>query len=354
MGDINENTVFVLQKAIEYLSVKVTKTSIKDFLYNHPDYPTLKSICHALDKWNISYCALKVEPDEIEELERTFIAHLNISSGILAFVEKIENEEVTYFVHEDKPIKEAYSTFADRLSGAIVVMEKNQNSGEKEYKRIRQNEILYKILFPFVILSFIIFIIYNINSGLDSDKINFYKDFDFFAIAIVKMIGLTASIFLTLQEFKIQTLLAKKICNLGSITDCESILTSNESRFFGFINWSDVGLVYYSGTLIYLLSSSGNYDLSVLAILGVLILPYPAFSIYIQVFKIKKLCPFCIVVQAMLISEFILLIPFLTPLNISVVNILGLLVAFFIPATFWFLYKINQLCKLPLFRTTQK
>ena len=50
---IEDNTVFVLQKAIRKFKIKVTDTSIREYLLAHPYYPSLQSVCDALKKWAI-------------------------------------------------------------------------------------------------------------------------------------------------------------------------------------------------------------------------------------------------------------------------------------------------------------
>ena len=55
MNKQNEsNTVFVLQKAIRFFKLKIATISVREFLLSHPNYPTLKSVCDALNHWNIA------------------------------------------------------------------------------------------------------------------------------------------------------------------------------------------------------------------------------------------------------------------------------------------------------------
>jgi hypothetical protein len=41
---VEDNTVAVLQKAIRFLKIRITKSGIKESLKSNPDYPTLKSV----------------------------------------------------------------------------------------------------------------------------------------------------------------------------------------------------------------------------------------------------------------------------------------------------------------------
>jgi len=337
-----DNVVFVLQKTIEHLKIKVAKTSVKEFLLAHPHYPTLKSVCDALKEWKIEHYPLNLEINEIKELEMPFIAHLKLSGGQLVFVEKIFNGQITYFVSKGIGVAEDFEKFAEKLSGAVVIMEAGKNSGEKEYRKNRQNEILNKSLLPIGIATFLILLLANFILGS-----TIHSNYIFWVLLAIKLIGLTASIFLVLHEFKIHTPLADKICGFSSKTDCDTVLSSNASKLFGWINWADAGLIYFTGTSLYLMGANGNSSLWVLAIIGALALPYPVYSIYYQAVIAKKWCPFCLMVQVVLIAEFIVLIPIFKSIIFSGIDVVSILASFLIPAAIWlflkaYLEKLNE------------
>jgi uncharacterized membrane protein len=336
-GNKEENVVFVLQKAIKHLKIKVTNTSVKEFLLAHPHYPSLKSICDALNKWKIENYPLSLELEEIKALEMPFIAHLKISGGQFVFVEGIKSNQVTFYTSEGKAINEDFEKFSEKLSGAVVVMEAGKNLGEKEYRQIRQNEILNKSLLPLSLITLFILAVFNFISG--SGGAFSSLQFIFWGLLATKILGLTASVFLILHELKVHTPLADKICGFSSKTDCDTVLSSNASKLFGWINWADAGLIFFSGSLFYLLGAPGNNSLWILAIISILSLPYPIFSIYYQSVKLKKWCPFCLIVQLVLILEFILLIPTFKSIAFSGIDFLQLIVSFSIPAAIWFIFK---------------
>jgi uncharacterized membrane protein len=66
---------------------------------------------------------------------------------------------------------------------------------------------------------------------------------------ITKTIGIAASVFLVLHEFKIHTKISDKICGFSSGVDCDSVLSSDVSRIFGNINLADIGIIYFTSTL---------------------------------------------------------------------------------------------------------
>jgi uncharacterized membrane protein len=332
-----DNVVFVLRKAVKHFKIRVTETTVKSYLLAHPHYPSLKSVCDALTKWNVENYPLNLELEEIKALEMPFIAHFKAGGGQLVFVEEIINGQVVYFLSGNKRIEENFEKFSEKLSGAVVVFEAGKDSGEKEYRQLRQNEILSKSLLALGIISLVVWAVFIFISNTGGTA--YQSGYLFWGLLATKIIGLTASVFLVLHELKVHTLLADKICGFSSKTDCDTVLSSNASRVFGWINWADAGIIYFTGSLLYLAGINESSSLWVLAIISALALPYPVFSIYYQTFKSKKWCPFCLVVQGVLVAEFILLFPVLFQVNISIIQLLQFGVSFLIPAGIWFLFK---------------
>ncbi len=338
MGAMTEdNTVFVLQRAIRSFKIKVADSTIKEFLLAHPYYPTLKSVCDALKKWRIEHYPLRLEPSEIKELETPFIAHLNVSGGQLAFVEKIKDDHVSYIVYKEKNRTESFEVFAGKLSGAVVILEKGLNSGEKGYRQKQQSGILTKALLPFGITAVLLLFLSNLFPY--SGGLIFQPGIMGKALLITKLAGITSCIFLIMKEFEIKTSLTERICSFTSKTDCDVILSSSASKIFGWIDWADAGLIYFTGTLLFLSGARENTSMGILASISVLSLPYPAFSIYYQWMKLKKWCPFCLAVQFVLIAEFVFLSPALKAIIFTGTDMLRLTISFFVPAVIWLVFK---------------
>lgn len=271
-----------------------------------------------------------------------FIAHLKISDGQLAFVQEIKNGKVRYTLLEQKSIEEDFETFSIKLSGAVVVMEGGKESGEKEYRVKRQGEVLNRSLLPlgiFTLLAFAAhFLLLNGTTFIQSGYL-------FWGLLITKIVGFSSSVILVLHELKISTPLADKICGFSSKTDCDTVLSSNASKLFGWLNWADVGLIYFTGTFLFLSLAESVSSLWFLSLLSAMSLPYPFFSIYFQTFIAKKWCPFCLLVQIILITEFVLLLPVLIQVHFSVLNALLLSLSLLVSASLWLIWKdrINKM-----------
>jgi len=219
----------------------------------------------------------------------------------------------------------------------VIVIDADKKIGEKEYKQIRQEEYLNIMLLPIGIIAILLFAFSN--SFITNQGIDISQELIFWGLLITKIIGLVASVFLILHEFKVHSPLADKICGFSTKTDCDEVLASNASHLFGWVNWADAGLIYFIGTLIFLLGSVSNSSIGILTMISLFKLPYPIFSIYYQSGKIKKWCPFCLLEKLVLIDDFFLLVTAFKTSAFSGIDVFRLITSFFIPAVIWFLFK---------------
>jgi uncharacterized membrane protein len=333
-----DNTVFVLQKAIKALKIKVTSDSVRESLLGHPYYPTLKSISEVLKRWEVAHHVVRLEKNEIENVEIPFIAHLNSQGGQLAFVKKIRNEKVHYQTHEGKTEIEGFVEFAQKMSGVIILIETDQNNSEKSYRYKRHNEILEKTLIPAIIFCFFILTIAHLMNGAGSLLFTAPRMVIF--LIATKVVGFFSSLMLVLHELKIDTPLADKICGISSNTDCDTVLSSKAARVYGWINWADTGLIFFTGSFIYLLGINDSTSLGTLGILALFALPYPIFSTYYQGIKLKKWCPFCLIVQVILIAESVILLPFVKSTSFFLLSDwISLIASVSLAGTVWLIYK---------------
>jgi hypothetical protein len=237
-----DNTVFVLQTAIKTHNLKVTEGSVKEFLLSHPRYPSLVSLCDGLKKWNINHYPLKISKQEILDLEPPYISHLNMGAGQLAFVEKTEDSKVTFLLNQKQRIVKSASEFSENLSGGVIVIDPDKKSGESGYREKKETQVIKAYLLPVIIISTLLVGMYIFLSKAGS-----FSDSTIFPLLFAtKAIGITASIFLVLHEFKVHTRIADKICGLSSGIDCDGVLSSDASRIFGNINLADTGIIYFT------------------------------------------------------------------------------------------------------------
>ncbi|HLD52066.1 MAG TPA: thioredoxin domain-containing protein, partial [Sediminibacterium sp.] len=138
--------------------------------------------------------------------------------------------------------------------------------------------------------------------------------------------------------------LLKQICSGIQKANCSAVLNTKAASLGGIVTWSEVGFVYFAGSLLFSATSGISKVLPVLSIISLLALPYIIFSIYYQWKVAKQWCVLCLMVQAVLLAEGILVIAnnslsFSETTAAFANNFIFALYALLIPTIFWFLLK---------------
>ncbi len=333
-----DNTIYIVEQVLKYYKARVTNESLHEFLLKHPQYPNMVSVVDVLNEWNIKHYALKLSVDEMSEMEIPFIAHVKDNGGQFIFINKIKNGTVYYQLESKKRKQLSLKEFEEKVSGAVIIIDPDNKGYESNYKEKYEKEWLNKALLPLLISCFIFFSIYRTFADLKIIQYGINL-----ALIGINVVGLIASIFLILHEFKIKNTLSDKLCGFSSKTDCDEVLQSKAGLFFAWIKWADVGIIFFTGTLLYLFGLTDIKSLTALSFLSALSLPYSAFSIYYQAIKLKKWCPFCLITQIALIIQFILLIPYLHLSKISFQQILSLFYVLILSTCCWLLYRAYRI-----------
>ena len=110
------------------------KSSVKEALKSHSNYPTFKSICDTFNEWNVENYPLKYQPEEILEFTAPYIVHFKDGGGQIAFVSKIKNDSVTYYESYKSKREITSKEYLERCSGAVILLNPDERSGEKDYR----------------------------------------------------------------------------------------------------------------------------------------------------------------------------------------------------------------------------
>ena len=116
---------------------------------------------------------------------------------------------------------------------------------------------------------------------------------------------------LLMKEYEINIPLAEKLCHISKTINCNSVLNDKAAMVFGPVGWADIGMIYFTGSLLVILQDNFPTWNGFLIAASALSLPYTIFSVWYQGYKLKKWCPFCIMVQVILVAEFLIQVSFL-------------------------------------------
>lgn len=288
------NTVYVLHSLIKRLNIPVSSYTIEKDLLDHPDYPSMLSLMDCLTTWNVPNEAFKLDKEtcDLKGLSFPFIAHLNRAGGEFVLVQGIENDMVKFNTEKEKQGALNQSEFLKFWDGMILYAEKDEASGENEYKQSLIKGWLNEAHLPFLVLLLLCSIFYAIDFGSASPS--------YLGLIFINLAGVGVSGLLLMHSINANNPFIQNLCSLGKKNNCNAILKSDAAKVTSWLSWSEVGMFYFAGSLIYLLLNPSG--IVVLSWLNILCLPYTVYSIGYQL-KIKTWCILCCSIQALLWME---------------------------------------------------
>ncbi|MFN4147365.1 MAG: cysteine peptidase family C39 domain-containing protein [Runella sp.] len=140
------NLIKAATTLLKLLEVNVTKETVTETVRVSPEYPSISSVSKSFSKWGIANVVAKLESHQFTTLLPPFITHLrqeNKESFVV--VTRINDEQIEYFSDVTYPIQNSLKSFLNEWTGVVLLAEANEYSGEKNYKRIKQNHQFRKI-----------------------------------------------------------------------------------------------------------------------------------------------------------------------------------------------------------------
>lgn len=292
-----------LEAVIKHLGLKVTENTIKTAFKFHPDYPSLSTLSDILSEWKVDNLAVKISPQQLKEITYPAIAHLEDGrDDYFVLLKKFKNQKVTYWDSENGNITETIELFTSKWQGVTLLIEQSENSGEPDYEKVTRKETFKSIekWIGFITLGLVVLCGFVISETWKNAL-----------LWLILVLGTTLSTIIMLGEYGIKSPTIKKLCNLSNQTDCDMVLQSSGSKLFNHFSWAEVGFCYFVGIsiftmIIFLIKDFSS--LNTLTIISIISLPYTIFSVYYQKQIVKKWCTLCLMIQAILVLEFIVLI----------------------------------------------
>lgn len=356
---IEKNCILAVIKLIKVLNIPVSKTTIKNELIGHPDYPSLLSVSDKLAEWNIENIAMKIDKSQISKMRFPLLVQVNqlISNknqkkqglidkkaeSLFVVVKSISNDKITFSDVENEmkwktiPCVE----FENIWTGVVLIVSLLTNAGEENYTIALRKELANKIIIYVGALAVIALLVSTFYKLISLSSI-----FGFYPLLyyILALFGTGICILLLMYELDKESTIVKKACTIGRQSNCNAILESKASKVAGIISWSEIGFGFFMGELLLIIFSNVNIDiLNFLTLLSLLSIIYPFFSIYYQKFIAKEWCNICLSIQAIIILQFIISILYLRSFQIIPLNIDKYILQYFpylsFPLVIWLILK---------------
>tara|TARA_R110002073_G_scaffold72537_1_gene177065 strand:+ start:24143 stop:25732 length:1590 start_codon:yes stop_codon:yes gene_type:complete len=292
------------KQLLKLLKVRHTNTYLEDNILSHQDYPSLLSISDVLTKYNIENVAVKIAKDNFDELPTPCIVQVSKDgSGLFYTLNKITLTTVSYFDDKNKLLESTKQEFLKIWTGVCLLAETNVNSKEIDIDKKLASKNFFKSLTGVIIILLTFWIA---NSFSMSDLLGNYTLTTYTVIySILKLIGLTAGVFLLWFDIDQFNPTLQNFCTGGKKINCNAVLKSNYATLFdGNLSLGLLGFSYFFATFFCLaLSNFSSSAMTLLAILSIILLPVIAISFYYQAAVVKQWCKFCVIIQVVLVAE---------------------------------------------------
>lgn len=277
--------------------IQVDKRSLKKHLPAHPYYPSLLSLTQTLADFGILLSVVDSDWDILQDCKQRVLLHLKEEKDVLVIFDHIMGNTIHYVDGDGEVYQEDKSAFLAKWDGVLVgitYVDSEKQARIKKRSNERRGEKVVLVVSALVLVTSIL-----INGGASEPF--------FWILFVLKLAGCITSYFLVKHALGHAGKLEEKVCHMGKSTDCNAVLTSPAAKLFKRIGMSDIGVVYFSGgmvaLLISILSHTGYMALVMLSLLSYCAIPYTLFSLCYQRWVVKKWCPFCLIVIAILWLE---------------------------------------------------
>lgn len=333
-NSLHENQPLIVSALLKGLKVNVSMETINDTLQSHPDYLSFLSISDSLNNWKVENLVIQTSAEKLSEIPTPFIT--SFKQGVFVGVLEVLENELVIVNQQGKKETIAKNVFLSQWTENILVAEANEFSGEINYQQKINATNIKTVVYSLILLGILTSLFIPYLNGSITLLPTLYL--------LVKLIGLTASVLLLWYDIDKGNPLLKQICSGIQKANCSAVLNTKAATLGGMVTWSEVGFVYFAGSLLFSALAGINKVLPILSIISLLALPYIIFSIYYQWKVAKQWCVLCLMVQAVLLAEGILVLAnnslsFAQAKEAFANNFIFALYALLIPSISWFLLK---------------
>ena len=330
---MNKQIYTILSQYLEGRNIPVDRTKLKYLLQSHPESNSLNSVSDTLNELHIKHIILySLNTDDL--ISNGFPVIVQTNEGSFLIVEYITRDRIDYYEAGTGIRSMPLNLFNRKWTGIALYIEENNSPGERQSAPDKIPAWVPDLRIPLLILSAVAC------AGVWCLSVNWSPKLAwllFFNIA-----GLVASILLTIHEWGEANSFIHKVCHLNRKTNCNKVLQSPAAKLFGWIPMSDIGLCYFSGSIIAIMLSGiarqTDQVISWLFVFSLCALPYTLFSLWYQAYKVEKWCSLCLAVIVALWAENILSVIYwhqITLFPVSALTLFILSFGFLLPTCIW-------------------
>lgn len=280
----------LLSDFLKALGVPHTAT-YSDAQFRSMTFQSLFGLSKVLQSYGIPNEALRL-PDKAADLDALTAPFLAHTPDAFEIVTEVSPDAVTVRRYDGSVDTMTRQQFLDSWDGVVLLAFPDEHSAEPDFAKHRLSELvasLRKWALGAAVLFFVGY--FFVTNGL-------WHNGWITALMLITLGGMFVTYQLELKTIGIHTATADSICGVIDRGGCNSVLSTDGAKFLGIFSWSEVGLSYFTVTLLALLMFPQT--LGWLALINACCCPYSFWSIWYQRFRAHKWCTLCLITQACL------------------------------------------------------
>lgn len=298
------NAFWAVKKLFNLKKVDVTSTTLRSRLLQEPTFPSLLSLSNILTDFNVYNVPIVINTKQLAKIPLPTIAYFENVMGFVTISKvELENNKIEYYHDQLGAFTESITEFSQKWQGLILIVKPNEYLKEENFEVNLRLENIGKFRMPFIYVSLAFILGYFI-----LDKVHFTPISQiryFYGIFFIKIVGLILSMILV--RFGIYG--EKSIVNSSNVierikNDFITSLNLESRKIYGWLTWSEIGLIYFITGLSSLFLLDNSNALIFLKWLNFITVPYTIWAIYYQIAVIQKFCLICIGAIILLWIEF--------------------------------------------------
>jgi hypothetical protein len=287
----NSAHVGVEKVVVDYLKaigVRVSRGFCQKLILSHPDYPSVLSVADSLEKLGLDCKLARVPKHSLDRINFPYLTvgrsgndPWNLIQSKTDLSGSVDGENTTEML-------------VFQIDGAAQI---KNSEHEQQYLEDKKVNLWFSI--------FAVSALFLLTFGL------FYFQIWQAGLLITSLVGAMIGYFLVAKEFGITYGLIETFCNRGKKSSCQKELNAQGSKVFKAMNLADVVFVYFLFLIALLLGSpaaiASHDHLNLFFMLSLLAIPVVIYSIYYQYFVLHVWCNLCLLTNAVLVSQAIIM-----------------------------------------------
>lgn len=291
MAEKTENHIFI--DILRELNVPYTERYSQAQFDSMP-FQSLFGLSKLLERYNISSRGIHLaDPSQITQLPTPFIASTGKGLIIVTYID--DGERIDY-ISQGKPESIPLADFVKVWPGDAFQLFPAENACEPDYAAHRRDiffakakKVLLKVLVAIILIGLFIYS-------------RAWSHISTILVTAIDLVGIYISWMLVQKSLKIHNPHADRVCGVIQAGGCDKVLETQASTFYGIFAWSEVGITYFSVSLLAFLIFPQCTPW--LALLNICCLPFSFWSVWYQKFRARHWCTLCLIVQASLWALF--------------------------------------------------